>query len=233
MVAVAANAVPVMRELGAEFERQSGVSVVLSSGATGLLARQLREGAPFDLFVSADMVTVRQLAGEALVTTASVAAYARGTLLLWQRADAPVAVRSLDDLKGPAAAKIRIAVANPRTAPYGAAALETLRSTGLADALKDGLVMTENVGQALQYASTGNVDCAFVAKSLVMDRPGTTVQIPESLHAPIIQGLGVVAASKHPKEAAALRAFLLSPPARETLAKHGYRPADGAKQKAF
>jgi molybdate transport system substrate-binding protein len=140
-VAVAANAAPALEDIAKKYQQKTGVAVVVSSGATGLLARQIREGAPFDLFVSADMVTVQKLAEQNLLTSNSVQAYARGRLVFWQQPRGRAPIHDIADLASTTASRIRIAIANPETAPYGQAAKEALEHLHAWQQLKDRIII--------------------------------------------------------------------------------------------
>ena len=225
IVAVAANAVPLMERVGRRFEERTSATVVLSSGATGMLARQAREGAPFDLFVSADMITVEQLAADGVVTSGSVVPYARGRLMMWQIDESRPRVRGIADLASSAAARLRIAIANPEIAPYGAAARQALEKSGVSlSSLRGRIAMGENVGQALRFAETGNADVAFVPASLLAAKGVRGIEVPESLHEPIVQGMAILSHSKARDATAQLHAFMLSEEAQAIARELGYRP---------
>jgi molybdate transport system substrate-binding protein len=184
-----------------------------SFGSSGLLARQIANGAPFDVYLSADERFVRQLADEGKIAPASVKVYAIGRLALWSKHG----YRTLDDLRRP---EVRhVAIANPDHAPYGVAAREALRNAGLWPAVERKIVFGENVRQALQFAETGNADAALVAYSLVVKRG---VLVPASLHQPIRQAAGVVAASRQGALARRFLDFLLSPAGKAVLAQAGF-----------
>ena len=206
-IAVAASAVPFVRAATAAGFARGAPPVVISSGATGLLARQLREGAPFDIFVAADMATVVSLARGGFVETSSVACWGRGELLLWTPdatdSTSPMASRWADwpafvaDARSPAGGRPpRFAIANPETAPFGAAARKALRDAGLWDALEPRVIRMDDVGQALQAARSGQVEAAFVPRSLlasaVPSAGEASIPVPG---AGILHALGVVARS--------------------------------------
>lgn len=225
-VAVAANALPVMEELARAFSRETGVGVTLSSGSSGALARQAREGAPFDLLVSADMERVEELARDGVIDPDGVAPYARGVLVLWQPAGARPRLGALDELSSPAASRMRVALASPVHAPYGAAARSALERRRLWKVLEGRVVFGEDVGQVLQMARSGNVDAAFLPLSLVQGRKdGQWIEVPEELLPVIRQGLGVMKGSQRSREARRFREFLLGREAQEVFLRHGYRPA--------
>lgn len=224
-VAVAANVVPAMERLKADYQSQSSATVVLVPGSTGLLARQAREGAPFDLIVSADDATLRGLAKDGVVNSASIAAYARGRLVLWQNPESHPRLNSISDVTSSGCAKLRIAIANPDTAPYGAAARQALEHNGVRLADLDGrLVYGQDVRQAMQFAETGNVDAAFVSLSLTITKQDKGLEVPGDQYDPIVQSLGVLTRSESSPEARRLREFLLSRPADKVFRDFGYLP---------
>lgn len=218
-VASAASVAPAVEEI-AKAWAPSGTEIVMVPGATHQLARQIRDGAPFDLFVSADMESVTALEAEGFAAQGSVSEWARGVLVVWQDASAKPVLETWTDV---ARADVRrIAVASPEVAPYGRAAMEALASAGIADAVKDRLVFGSDVRQGLQWARTGNVDAAFVAASLVKDGDGRSLPVPEGAHAPIRHGLAVVKKSPNAEAAAALAKHIAeAPESRAVLQRHG------------
>lgn len=205
-VAAAANLQKVFTEaLLPAFQKKTGVTVTPTFGATKQLAQQLGQGAPFDVFVSADTATVDKLAAQGLIVPGSARIYAIGKLVLWTRRDARLHPRRLQDLANPAYAKI--AIANPQTAPYGLAAQQSFAKAGLTASVATRLVQAENIAQALQYARSGNAEVALTALSLVIDdKADPYVLVPDNLHAPIAQAAGVV---KDTRNAALAQRFLL------------------------
>lgn len=182
-----------------------------------MLARQIEHGAPYDLYLSANERFVNDLAASGRLLPDSVKVYALGRLGLWSKSGK---IKSLDDLKG---SDVRhVAIANPVHAPYGAAAKQALESSGLWTVLQPRLVYGENVRQALEMAQSGNADAVVTAWSLVWDR--AAAQLPETLHAPIRQAGGVVAASAHRAQARKFLLFLTSPEGRRILEAHGLIP---------
>jgi molybdate transport system substrate-binding protein len=192
-VAAAANLQSVLTtKIIPAFEAKTHITVVPVFGATKTLEQQFENGAPYEVFISADTTTVDKLADEHLVDKASVKPYAIGTLVIWYLNSAPSHPASIAALTDP---KVQhIAVANPKTAPYGTAAMEAIASSNLTAALTPKIVFAENIQQALQYGVTGNADVSFTALSLVIDRKdGAWTVVPESLHKPIEQSEGVAA----------------------------------------
>lgn len=219
-VAAAANVRPALDEIRTSFERASGIRPTISYGASGILARQIEQGAPFDLFLSADAGFVAALDGKGMIEPGSRAPYAFGTLVVVAARGRPP-VGTLRDLAGPAFA--RIAVARPETAPYGRAALESLTRSGLVEGLRPRLVFAESVRDALRYVESGDADAGFAAESEARETSLSKYTIPRELYAPIRQELAVVARSPRRREAAAFSRFLRSEVAREIWARHGYR----------
>ena len=218
-VATAANLTRVFAELGQIFERQTGVHVVYSFGATAQLAQQIAHGAPYDVFAAADTEHIDELARKDLVLPETRAVYARGKLVLW----VPEGQVPLDRLEDLARRGItHIAIANPQLAPYGRAAVESLRALHLWETVQPRVVFAENVSMATQYAATGNADAAFTALALVYDRGGRRIEVPDNLHAPIDQAIAVVRSTSKPELARKFVQFITSQPAREILKRHGY-----------
>ncbi len=224
LVSAAADLTPSFEELSKLYEQQTGQPVTFNFGASGQLAQQIDQGAPVDLFASADVALVKDLAAKGRVLPDSVQIYARGHLVLWTRADSPLAVKTIADLLKPEVQ--RVAIANPEHAPYGRAAREALQAAGAWEAIQPKLVLGENVRQALQYAETGNVDVAMVPLSLSLASQGRSVAVPEDLHAPLDQALGVVASSPRQAEARRFAALIASPQGRSILAKYGFTLPD-------
>jgi molybdate transport system substrate-binding protein len=219
-VAAAANLTDVFAEVATKFKAQTGIGVVYSFGATANLTMQAEHAAPFDLFAAADIVHIDQLEKEGLLAAGSRAIYARGRLALWIPPGSRVHVTRVEDLKSDEV-KI-VAVANPKLAPYGQAAVETLRKLGLWNAVQPKIVYAETISAAKQFAATGNADAAFTAWSLVIRAGGQSIAIPDDLHTPIDQAAGILRSSGQQAEARRFEQFLLGPDGREILARYGY-----------
>ena len=219
-VAAAADLSQAFTELGHEFEAANKTRVVFVFGSTGLLTRQIENGAPLDLFAAADVAYIDQLKQKDLIVPDTRAIYARGRLALWTTADSPLKLQAISDLDQ--ASVKRIAIANPAHAPYGLAAQQALQKAGLWERLKPKLVYGDNVRQTLQYAETGNVDVAIVALSLTQQSKGRWVLLPEDLHAPLDQGLAVLRTTRNEAAARAFGSFVTGPRGREILAKYGF-----------
>jgi molybdate transport system substrate-binding protein len=220
-VAAAANLTEVAQTLGMEFEAQTKIHPVFSFGSTAVLTTQIENSAPFDVFLSADAEHADKLDHEGLLAAGSNAVYAVGVLALWIPPSSKAQVSKIDDLK---AKDVRvIALANPKLAPYGAAAVETLQHAGIWDQVKDRIVYAENISMAKQYGTSKNADAVFTAYSLVLKESGKVIQVDEALHQPIVQKLGIVARSQHQESAQAFTRFVLNGPGRDVLARFGYK----------
>lgn len=229
-IAAAANLQKIMTEaIIPAFEKKTGATVTPMFGATKQLAQQLSQGAPVDVFVSADTATVDKLAGQNLVLPATERVYAIGELVLWTRKDAKQHPRKIQDLANPAYAKI--AIANPASAPYGLAAQQAFDAAHLTPGVTPRVVQAENIAQALQYAQSGNADVALTALSLVIeDKTDHYVIVPEKLHAPIAQAAAVVKGAAHPLMAQKFLDFLSGKDAAPLWKKYGYRLPSPAKK---
>ena len=212
LLAAAADLAPLQKDL----ERLSPVPIRLTLGSSGMLARQIRSGAPFDVYLAANEEFVADLARTGEVVRDTVTPYATGRLGLWSKKG----WTRLEQLDSP---QVRhISIANPAHAPYGAAAEEVLRRVRLLDRLRPKLVLGENVRQAFEFARTGNADATITSWTLVHGRGA--VLIPSDLHGPIRQAGAVVAASRRQPEARRFLAFLRSDAGRRLLAAHGLFP---------
>lgn len=225
VVAAAANLTDAFEELGRRFEARTGVGVTFSFGSTSDLARQAEQGAPFDVFASADTEHAEALARRGLLSEGSPVVYARGRLVLWLPAGAPAGVGRLEDLAGPGVKSV--ALARPDAAPYGRAAVEALKASGLWERVGPKVVYGQNVAQARQFAATGNVDAAFLPRSLVRREGGASVEIDARLHRPLEQAAGVLRASRRQDSARKFLEFLLSAEGRALLKEYGYELPGG------
>lgn len=189
-------------------------------GSSGLLARQIAQGAPYDVFLSANEKFVRDLAEAGRLAPGTVRVYALGRLGLWSGGGG---IRRLGDLRQ--AGVLHIAIPNPTHAPYGLAAVEALKNEGIWKDVEGKAAYGENVRQALQFAESGNADAVLTAWSLLKGRPGA-VLIPDDRHAPIRQGCGVVAGTAHGAEARRFLEFLGGREARGILESYGFAVAE-------
>jgi len=219
-VAAAADLTPAFEELGREFQSATKTKVVFVFGSTGMLTRQIENGAPFDLFAAANVSYIDELDQKGLIIPDSKAIYARGRITLWTPNESNLRLQGIADLARPEVQ--RIAIANPDHAPYGLAAKQALQSAGLWDRVQTKLVYGENIRQTLQYAQTGNVEVAIVALSLSVQSNGRWSLIPEDLHEPIDQALAVIKTTKKEQAARAFATFITSPQGRAIMKKYGF-----------
>jgi len=225
-VAAAADLSSVLRDIGDAFEKQTGVKVRMSFGASGALIQQIHNGAPFDVFFSADMDYPRQLIAVKEADEASLVQYAIGKLVLWVPADSTLDVerKGMDTLLDPAVKKISIA--NPQHAPYGRAAVAALKHAGIYDRVADRFVMGENVSQAAQFVESGNAQAGFVALAHAvapaMQGKGKYWLVPADYYPPLAQGVIILSASTHKKEAAQFLEFIKRKDIGEILKKYGF-----------
>ena len=219
-VSAASDLALALDQLGPLFTAETGVTVTVNLGSSGQLAQQIEQGAPVDVFFSANRRYVDELVEKGIVGPEDTALYGVGRITLWTRADSGVRVEALSDLTDPAVK--RIAIANPDHAPYGMAAREALQSAGLWDALQPKIVMAENVLQALQFAASGNADVALVARSLSVQGDGRWTLVPAELHQPIEQTLAVIASSAHAEWGRRFADFVNGPSGRPILDSYGF-----------
>jgi molybdate transport system substrate-binding protein len=221
-VAAASDLAGTLQELESSFERRTGARVTVSFGASGLLARQLEQGAPFDVFLAANASFVDRAVQSGACDGATRSFYARGRLGLFTKGDAggPASLRDLAN-----SSFRRIAIANPEHAPYGRAAREALTKSGLWETLEPRIVYAENVRQALQMAESGNADAAIVSFSHAeRAKGGKALEVDRSLYAPLDQMLVVCKNGKNARFGAAFARTVASPEAREVFSKGGFLP---------
>jgi molybdate transport system substrate-binding protein len=222
VVSAASNLILASEDLGERYEQETGQPVTFNFAASGQLAQQIDQGAPVDLFISANVAYVEELATKGRVLPDSVQVYARGRLTLWTQADSTLAVDTVSDLLNSEVG--RVSIANPEHAPYGVAARQALQTAGVWEEIQPKLVLGQNVRQALQFAETGNVDAALLPLSLSITSDGRWVYLPSDLHVPIDQALGVVADSPRQAEARDFAAFITGAQGQTILEKHGFTP---------
>ena len=223
-VAVAANFTAPMQKIAADFEKDTGHKAVLSFGATGSFYAQIRNGAPFDILLAADAETPARLEKEGLGVPGSRFTYAIGKLVLWS------AKPGFVDDKGDVLNKgdfRHVAIANPKLAPYGAAAMEALTRLGLLSAIQPKFVQGESIAQTYQFISTGNAELGFVALSQVLNKEGKLASgsawvVPASLHTPIRQDAVILTNGKDKTAAAALMKYLRGDKAKAVIKAYGY-----------
>ncbi len=222
-VAVAANFTAPMQQIAAEFEKDSGHKAVLAFGATGKFYAQIANGAPFELFLAADDTTPAKLELEKRAVPGSRYTYAVGKLALWspqaQAVDPQGQVLNSGNFR-------YLAIANPKTAPYGAAAIETLAKLQLLDKVQARFVQGENIAQTLQFVASGNAELGFVALSQVYKdgklNSGSAWIVPDKLHEPIYQDLVLLGKGQDNPAASALHAYLKGDKARRIIQSFGY-----------
>ncbi|TXH67034.1 MAG: molybdate ABC transporter substrate-binding protein [Thiothrix sp.] len=222
-VAVAANFSKPLEVLATAFKASSGHELNMSAGASGKLYAQIENGAPFEVFLSADSKTPQKLVEAQLAVAESQFTYALGKLVLWS------STQDYIDPQGEVLKKQEfkhLAIANPQTAPYGAAAVEALDHLGLKKSLESKLVQGENISQTYDFVSTGNAELGFVAWSQVAQegvlKAGSVWQIPEDLYTPIQQDAVLLLKGKDNKAAQAFLDFLKTPQAQQLITKAGY-----------
>ncbi len=227
LVSAASDLIPAFTAIGQEFQAATGVAPQFNFGSSGKLAQQIAEGAPVDVYASANRGYVQELADLGRVLEETRQVYARGRLVIWTREDSPFRVQALEELVRPEIR--RIALANPGHAPYGMAAQEALQAIGLWQMLQPRLVFGENVRATLQLAETGNVDVALVALSLALESGGRWTQVPQELYTPLEQEMAVVRGTSVEQAARSFVAFVAGPEGQAILAQYGFEPPGGAR----
>ncbi|WP_293855976.1 molybdate ABC transporter substrate-binding protein [uncultured Alsobacter sp.] len=218
-VAVAANFTDAAREIAAAFGKASGHEAVLSFGSSAQLLAQIGQGAPFQVFLSADEERPAKAIADGLAIADSRFTYAVGKLVLWSRD--PARVEGAETLK--AGAYDRLAIANPAAAPYGVAAIETLTALGIQEAAKGKIVMGNSIAQAFQFIDTANAELGFVALSQVVNRSdGSRWLVDQTLYRPIRQDAVLLKTGAESDAAKAFLAFLKGPEAKAVIARYGY-----------
>ena len=219
IAAVAANFTDAATDIAAAFKAKSGDEVQLSFGSSGQLVTQISQGAPFQVFLSADDERPAKLAADGLGVSGTVFTYAVGKLVLWSKQ--PGFVTGEQTLT--ASSFDKLSICNPVAAPYGAASVETLRALGLYDRLQPKLVVGANITQAYQFVQSGNAELGFVAYSQVInDTAGSRWMVPQSLYKPIRQDAVLLKAGATSETARAFLAFLKGPEAKAIMGRYGY-----------
>ncbi|WP_409281116.1 molybdate ABC transporter substrate-binding protein [Pseudomonas defluvii] len=222
-VAVAANFTAPIQAIAKEFEKDTGHRLVTAFGATGQFYAQIKNGAPFEVFLAADDTTPAKLEAEGDTVKGSRFTYAIGTLALWSAKEGYV------DAKGNVLKQNQfqhLAIANPKAAPYGLAATQVLQKLNLTDATRAKLVEGQNITQAYQFVATGNAELGFVALSQIYQEGkitrGSAWVVPAALHEPIRQDAVILAKGKDNPAAQALVDYLKGPKAAAVIAAYGY-----------
>jgi molybdate transport system substrate-binding protein len=223
-VAAAANLQPAVKEIAEKFEKQGGTHVALVFGSSGNLTTQIENGAPYDVFLSADMSYPERLASESLGTRESLQRYAVGKLVLWVKKDSHIDLERLGEraLLDPAVHKI--AIANPAHAPYGVAAVAYLKTANLRDQVNDKLVLGEDVAQTAQFVISGNAQVGLIPLSLALaPKMVETGSYYALKNAPTVEQGAIVLSKATDKLAAGkFLEFMKSPDARAILQRYGY-----------
>jgi molybdate transport system substrate-binding protein len=222
-VAVAANFTAPMQKIAAEFEKDTEHRAMVSTGSTGKFYAQIRNGAPYDVFLSADTATPDKLQADGMVVAGSRFTYAIGTLVLWSatpgRVDDQGEVLKTGDFK-------HLALANPKLAPYGAAAVEVMKGMGVLETMQPKFVLAENISQAYQFVVSGNAELGFMALSQIIKDgkmiDGSVWKIPADRHTPIRQDAVLLKRAKDNPAAAALIDYLKGEKARAIIQSFGY-----------
>jgi molybdate transport system substrate-binding protein len=225
-LAAAADLQPVLPPVIASFEQQTGIHVLASYQSSATLATQILEGAPFDLFMAADLSFPQRVIDAGKAEEDHPLPYARGTLVLWTRNDSGVSKLSMDMLRD--SATRTVAIANPDHAPYGRAAQAALERTGLLSVVKPRLVVAENIAQTAQYADSGNAQVGFLSLTSALtprlSADGHFIRVPADDYPPILQGAIVVRGSAGAAAAHRFLDYLRKPDVSHTLAASGLEP---------
>jgi len=224
-VAAAADLNYALRDIAGKFESETGKKTELTFGSSGNFFTAIENGAPYDVFLSADMDYAETLQAIGLTVPGTLYEYAVGKIVVWVPTDSKIDVwRGLSVLTDPSIKKI--AIANPRHAPYGRAAVAALKSAGLYDAVSGKLVLGENIAQTAQFVQTGNADIGIIALSLAMAPPtshsGRYWTIPTSTYPPIRQGAVVLKVASDQALARQFLEFFKSPYARQVFERYGF-----------
>jgi molybdate transport system substrate-binding protein len=229
-VAAAADLSAALQEVATNYEKRTGITIKLSFGASGALTQQIQNGAPFDVFFSADMEYPRQLIAGGQAESATLYRYAVGRLVLWVPADSPLDVehKGIDVLLDPAVKKI--SMANPQHAPYGRAAEAALKHYGLYEKVGDRLVLGENVSQAAQFVESGNAQAGFVALAHAlapaMQGKGKYWMVPAEAYPPLDQGVVLISHSPHRQDASAFLEYVKTAEVSAVLRRYGFSLPD-------
>lgn len=221
-VAAAADLSRAFTEVGQAFEKRTGQKVTLVFGSSGQLTQQIENGAPYDVFASANEDYIARLDTKRLILSDTRHVYAMGKLVLWTRKGGPSLPATLAELANPRYA--RIAIANPRTAPYGMAAKQALEKAGVWDKIQAKLVTGENIQQAFQFAASGNADVALVSHSLTVESGGNALPVPLALYTPLRQTVAVLQSSAHAPLARRFVEFVIGKDGQAILKKYGFSP---------
>jgi molybdate transport system substrate-binding protein len=232
-IAAAADLQFAMGELVETFEKQTGTRVNATYGSSGNFFSQIQNGAPFDLFFSADIEYPRRLEAARLTEPGTLYEYAVGRIVIWTPPNAKVDVTKQEWKTLQDASVEKIAIANPEHAPYGRAAVAALQRAGIYESVKNKLVYGESISQAAQFVQSGNAQAGIVALSLAASpamRDGRRWEIPADMHPALEQGAVVLKSTANKEAALAFMEFVKSAAARAILAKYGFEFPDKTKQ---
>jgi len=234
-VAAASDLSFAMKELAASYEKQSGTVVKVTLGSSGNFFTQIQNGAPFDMFFSADIDYPRKLEAAGLGEPGTLYQYATGKIVLWVPAGSKLDVsKGLAVLSDPSIRKI--AIANPKHAPYGRAAVAAMTKQGIYEKITDKLVFGENITQTAQFVESGNADVGIIALSLAlapaMADKGKYYEVPQDLYPPLDQGAIVIKASQKKEQAKLFIAYLKTPESIALLQRYGFKLPETAKDAA-
>ncbi len=232
-IAAAADLQFVFLDLSARFQKETGHAIELTFGSSGNFFSQIQNGAPFDMFFSADVDYPGKLEAAGLVEPGTLSRYATGTVVLWSRKDSLIDVRrGLQTLVDNRVR--RISIANPDYAPYGRAAVAALRREEIYDKIRNKLVLGENISQAAQFVESGNADIGILALSLAVAPPlkskGIYYEIPTNLYPPIDQAVVILKSSKHKDIARQFLTFLKRPDIAEAMRTNGLNVPESQPQ---
>jgi molybdate transport system substrate-binding protein len=222
-IAVAANFLKTVETLSHNFKQQTGTVIKVSGGPTGKLYAQIANGAPFDIFFSADVKTPQRMESEGLIKAGSRFTYAQGRLALWGET-MPEGAEAADILRK--AEFNHLAMANPKAAPYGIVAEQTLDKLGVLDKLRPKFVTAENIGQTYQFVATGNAELGFVAYSYCIDpkhvNKGSYWLVPQSYHDPLDQDVVILKKAENSVMAQVFIDYVRSPEGKKVIEASGY-----------
>lgn len=230
-VAAAADLEPLLPSILTQFGQRTGIRAEGTYKSSAVLTTQILNGAPFDVFLSANLGYPKKLIAAGAAEPAAPITYAKGTLVLWERKDSHLPPPSLALLQNPALKTL--AIANPEEAPYGAAAVAALKSLHLYDRLKPRIVMAQNIGQTAQFVESGNADAGLISLTSALTHTlssiGSYYLIPRNLYPPIEQGMVIVKKTGHRADAQKLIDYLLSKPIQGEFASRGLAPANSGQ----
>jgi molybdate transport system substrate-binding protein len=230
-VAVAANFTKPMEKIAADFEKATGNKVVASFGATGKFVEQIKNGAPFQILVAADQKSPIKLEKEELAVSDSRYTYAIGKLVLWSAKpqfvdDKGTILKTSSDFQ-------HLAIADPKVAPYGKAAMKVMEKMGVLDTLTPKIVQGDSIAQAKEFVSSGNAELGFVALSQVIkDNSGSSWMVPQDLYSPLYQDVILLKTGEKSTAAKALMDYLRTAPAQAVIKDYGYELPSWAKTDA-